>query len=918
MGRDAECGRIAGLLARARDQRSGAIVLSGDPGIGKSALCAWAVAQADGMRVLSVNGVESEVDLPFAGLSELCARELDRLTSLPEPQERALDGALARRDAPLGDRFALGAAVLSLLAVAAESRPSLVVIDDLQWLDAPSMDALLFAARRLGGEGVAMLMATRPAATLAASLAGVPQLTLGGLDQSAARALLDAAHGAMPDPVVRLLADRCQGNPLALLEVPRSLSAAQLAGQEPIDDPLPLGPTLERALGDCLSGLPRDTRRGLLVAAASGGERVQSVIAALDACGLHRRVLEPVEEARVLSIVGERFEFRHPLLRSAIYHGATGPERRTAHAALARVTSGPARAWHRAHATVGEDEAVAAALEEVGLDARKRGALAVGASALERAARLSPAGGARVRRLSRAAHDAYLAGRSVQALDLLDKALRSGPDSVARAEVQHLRCRILFLRGHADAAFPLLVGESRRVRDVEPARAAAMLADAALGCIPGAEIRKAVTVAREACDLARRADPAVQAFAMSILASALALNGKRREAAAMLDRCGRLLCQADPLSEASELAANAAQTCSWVERYDLAAQLLDRLIASARKASAPTRLPYPLAFQADLNLRFGHWALAAAQADEAVRLGQEMRQDTATAIALYVLARLAAAAGEERRCRDLVARGLNLIDEYGMELGRVYLDSVLGLLELGLGRVEAAIRHLESAKDLALQHALAEPNAAAWQADLVEAQVRAGTSDAAQEALAAFERQARETGGRYALGTAARCRGLLVDDNAVDACFAAALEQLEGLPAPFEVARTHLCHGERLRRAGRRTDARKALQPAIEGFDQLGATPWAKRARVELRATGATPRRRTASSRDELTPHEFQVALIVAGGASNREAAAALFLSPKTIEFHLAGIYRKLGVRTRTELAGIAARRRWLEGTAPR
>jgi DNA-binding CsgD family transcriptional regulator len=473
------------------------------------------------------------------------------------------------------------------------------------------------------------------------------------------------------------------------------------------------------------------------------------------------------------------------------------------------------------------------------------------------------------------------------------------------------------LQGHADAAYRLLADEAQRVRDIEPRRASVMLAEATLDCISRGEIGTAVTVAQEACDLARQADPAAEAFANSVLASALALHGKRRDAVALLDRCVPLLREADPLSEASTLVANAAEACTWVERDDLAAQLLDRLITSARRASAPTTLPCPLAFSAELNLRTGRWALAAAQAQEAVELAHEMRQDAMTAMALCILARLAAAAGEEQRCRDIVARGLSLVDEYGIELGRPYLDSALGLLELGLGRTESAIRHLESVENFAEQRALAEPNVVHWQADLIEAYIHAGKVDAAQDRLAAFERQALDSAGRWALGTAARCRGLLADKNEADACFAASIEQLQALPAPFEVARTYLCHGERLRRAGFRTDARPPLQRAIDGFDHLGAMPWAQRARVELRATGATPRRRGDDvDRDQLTAHEIQVALSVAGGASNREAAAALFLSPKTIEFHLARIYRKLGVRTRTELAALAATRGWLHGGA--
>jgi DNA-binding CsgD family transcriptional regulator len=918
VGRDAECERLSRLLAGARCQRSGVLVLSGEPGIGKSALCAWAAAQAGDMRVLSTHAVESEVDLPFAALSELFAGDLDRVGSLPEPQARALDGALARRDAPAGDRFAIGAAVLSLLALVGEGRPVLVVVDDAQWLDASSADALLFAARRLHRESVAMLVATRPGAVFDAERSRLPRLTLTGLDMPAAQALLEAAHEALPVPVARLLSTRTAGNPLALLELPLLLSRGQLAGDQPIDEPLPLGPTLVRALCHRLSPLSDDAHRALLVAAASGGERVQPVVDAVRALGLDRSVLDAAEQTGALSVAGERFQFRHPLLRSAVYPGAPAPARRAAHDALARVTSGEQRAWHLAQATVGEDDAVAAMLERVGLDARRRGAPAAATAALERAARLSAPGRTRVGRLIEAGRDAHLAGQPATALRLLDDALAGAHDPFQRADIQHIRGRALTLQGRADVSYRLLVDAAEAIRDLDPERAAAMLAEACMDCFLAADTRKGLSTAREACAAAAHAGAGARTFAQVMLAIALVLSGERVEANALLDRILPALRLADPLTEAGQLVYGAAQCYFWLERYDVALELLARLTASAREASAPAALLPPLCCRAELDLRLGRWRVAAAQFEEAVELGEEMAQPVFAAYAHECLARLAAATGDERRCRDHAAHAHRLIEKHGNELGRLYLHSALGLLELGLGRAEAAIEHLERARDLAERRELAEPNIAHWQADLIEAYVRAGEPDAAQDALAAFEHQAERTGGHWALGSAARCRGLLADDSRHGACFAAALEHLQAAAAPFEIARTQLCLGERLRRAGRPTDARHPLRQAVDGFDRLGATPWADRARVELHATGATRRRgRDHEDRDQLTAHELQVARIIAGGASNREAAATLFLSPKTIEFHLSRIYRKLGVRTRTELAALVARRGWLDQLAP-
>jgi len=915
VGRDRQCARIAELLEGARSQQSGTLVVTGEAGIGKSALCAWAIARAEGMQVLRLRGVESEADLPFAGLAELCADQVDKIPRLPEPQADALEGALARRATQAGDRFAIGAAVLSLLALVAEQRSVLIVVDDAQWIDAASTDALLFAARRLRTEGVAVLVATRPGAAFDADSNDLTRLVLGGLHRQAACQVLEVAHGALPESVLTLLVDAAEGNPLALLEIPRLLSEPQLAGREPIDTPLRTGPILERALLHRVLALPAVARQGLLIAAASDSERWQPVIDALVKVGLGADVLEAAESAGVVSIAGERFAFAHPLLRSAIYHRAPEPARRAAHAALGSVSLGEPRAWHLARATLGEDETLAATLEEIGLQARLRGAPVSAASALQRAARLTAPGEGRARRLAEAASDAHVAGHLTVALQMLDEASRLPTNPSQRADIERVRGRILVLQGHAGAAYRLLVTGAQRVRDVDPGRAAGMLAEACLDCISSADIGTAVATGREAVGLAENAGPGVQAFAASMLASSLTLSGEAAEAGALIDRGMPTLLHADPLTEAGEMLTNAAHCCVWLERYDLATTLFERLIVSARKASAPAALPWPLTGRAELRLRVGQWALAVADAEEAVRLSEQTAQTALTAFSLDCLARVAAATGREQLCRAHAERALRLSEEHRIEPGKVYVNSSLGLLELGLGRVDPARRHFELAQQTVHEHGLREPRIVQWQADHIEAHVRAGDVGAARTALERFERQGRRTGGRWTLGVAARCRGLLVDESEAEECFTEALERLETLPAPFEVARTHLCRGERLRRAGRRTDARHVLRTAIEAFDRLGAEPWADRGRQELAATGATPRRRHPGvDRDQLTAQELQVAAIVAGGASNREAAAALFLSPKTVEFHLSHIYRKVNVRSRSELA---ARAREIPGAKP-
>lgn len=914
VGRTAERERIAELLDEARAGRSGALVLTGEPGIGKSALCDWAVAHAGGMTVAAARPVESEVDLPFAGLVELCAPELDDLQRLPEAQRRALEGALTRHGAPTGDRFAVGAALLGLLAAAAEDAPLLVVVDDAQWLDGASADALVFAARRLGNEGVALLIATRPESAFAAGRGGLPRMTVRGLEPAPAHDLLRSAHPAVADEVAEFLIERAQGNPLALVEVPLVLSPAQLAGQEPIDDPLPVGPGLKRTLLHRIAGLPPEARHALLLAAASDAEEIGPVLRAAFAAGLAPDVLVPAEDAGVLTITDRRFAFHHPLLRSAVLQDASGRQRRAAHALLADVTTGEAQVWHRAQATVGEDEHVAADLERVGLDARRRGAPAAATAALERAAALSTTSDARGRRLVEAARDAHVAGRSSRALRLLDDALALTDDGPRRAEIQQVRGRVLVLQGQTEVASRLLVTEAEAIRPTDPVSAAAMLAEACLDLLLGADVRRAEAIARDASSLAAGAGAlAVEALAAVMRSAALVLAGRRAEADDLLDRFLPVLRAGDPLAEGGEAGSLAAQLLFWTERQEAAADLLDTIIARARAASAPAALCLPLSCRADLDLRVGRWALAAAHAEEAASLGEEMTRSVFAAYPLESLARLAAAAGDEEGCREYARRATELIEAHDNELGRLYVYSALGLLELGLGRIDAALGHLEPARALAERHGLREPNAVHWHGDLVEAYVRSGETTAAQAALEDLRRQAEGTGGRWALGVALRCEGLLAGEDAFEDRFAAAHEHLEAVSARFEVARTHLCHGERLRRTGRRSDARRALRLAAHEFERLGAAPWSARTRSELAATGATARRGDAASREELTAHELKVAVLVAGGASNREAAGALFLSPKTIEFHLVQIFRKLGIRRRAELAVLAERQGWLE-----
>ncbi|HET6551129.1 MAG TPA: AAA family ATPase, partial [Solirubrobacter sp.] len=664
IGRDAERDRIAMLLDTARAQRSGALVVCGEPGIGKTALCAWAVGHALGMRVLTMQGIESEAALAYAGLSELFAGELERIAGLPEPQAIALDGALARRHALGLDRFAIGAAVLSLLTLVAHEQPVLVVVDDAQWVDASSAEALLFAARRLRDEGVASLVASRPEGVFGGPDTGLPRLTLGGLDPVASEGLLESAHGQLPPQVAARVVEHSEGNPLALLEGPLLLSDEQLAGEQPIAEPLPIGSRLTSALLTRFSGLPATTRSALLLASASDVERLEPLIDALAEAGLTLDAFDPAELAGVLELGPERFRFRHPLLRAAIYHHASPAERRSAHAILARVADGEAAAWHRARAAVGRDEATAAMLEHAGFEARRRGASAAAAAALERAAQLSGGAAARARRLTEAARDAHIGGQSRRALGMLDEALSDADGPVARADVQHLRGRIMVSQGRTRAAFELLTAEAERVRAVDPGRSAAMLTEACFECALSADVARALAMARGAYALASHSGDELQAFAGVMLAGTLTLSGEGLEASLLLDRFMPLLTVLDPISEAGNLVAVGAEVLLWLERHDAAGALLERIIAAARAASAPAPLLWPLSSRADLNLRLGRWPVAIAEAQEAASLGHEMARSVYAAYALECLAQVAAAQGDEQACREHAASAMELAEDH--------------------------------------------------------------------------------------------------------------------------------------------------------------------------------------------------------------------------------------------------------------
>ena len=701
---------------------------------------------------------------------------------------------------------------------------------------------------------------------------------------------------------------------------------------EPLPEPLPVGPALEEVLLRAVEGLPEDIQQTLLVAAASDSGDLETILEATGALGGSRAVAAG-EAAGIVTIEEGRLEFRHPLLRSAIYRRASAPARRAAQGALAEATTGGGelaerRAWHLAAATHGVDVDAARVLENAGASARERGGHASAASAFARAASLSTEDDERARRLFAAGEEARRAGRAEEALAHLDEALAVTTDPLERAQIQHKRGSLEAWRGSPMAAHRLLTEESARIEALDSRRAAMMLTDAAWPCFLAGEIAAGLQTAERACALARRTGEPEETFATLILAEARVLHGEAKGGAELLQRCRPFLDEGlqlldtaqavrmtteeaaapglEPLREIMRAILKAAQVFTWLEEYGQARKLLAPVIEQARAHSALGTLPFALAALAELDFRTGNWVGAYAGASEGLRIGDETKQASALGLSLASLARVEAARGREADCREHSARAFELAG-FGVPLSGVYAASCRALLELGLGRTEDAIGHLEQVARTAPRYGLHDPSVVQWAPDLIEAYIRSGQTQEPQGALAIFGAQAQTTERTWALAAAARCRGLLSADEEFDREFEQALDWHSRTETPFERARAELCHGERLRRARRRIDSRERLRSALETFQRLGAQPWVDRCHSELGASVETARRRDEPASSRLTPQELQVALVVAEGKTNREAGAALFLSPKTVETHLSRIYRKLNVRSRTELARLLA-----------
>ena len=894
-GRREELALLDELLDGARNGRAGVLVIRGDPGIGKSALLDYAAAEAHGMQVLRATGFESESELPFAAVHQLLRPVLDHIGRLPPAQAVALRAAIGI-DSGTVERFLVSVAVLGLLAEVAEERPVLALVDDAQWLDRASAEALVFAARRLKADDAAVLFAVRDGEP-SFPTAGLRELALRGLDADAAAAVIDERGDPELSPALRrrLIAE-AGGNPLALIELPRELGPRGSTGSWAGLGRIPLTEELQRAFLARARSLPDSAQGFLLLAACDESGELDVVLRAAETLAIDE--VSAAERAGLLMLAEGGIGFRHPLVRSAVYQHATHRQRQTAHRALALALDAPdqadRRAWHRASACCGHDEMVADELEGTAERAARRGGYQTAARALERSAQLTPDAGARVRRLIKAADAAIMSGQFENGLGLLDAVERLEPSSDLVNEVSRLRGMAELRQGNPTRAYELLTAAA--AQEPNPGKQLSLLLVAAEAGSYAGRMGWMVELGRRASRVEPRQPR--DTFQIQLLTGiGLILEGNP---AAGVPLARAALSFAESLEDPLDLTAAGAAALHVGD--DLSARSLYACAAeTARRRGALGLVPYALELLTVCESTGDHFAAATAAAAEGLDLARETGMTTSAAHLLARLALVAAKQGREDDCRRAAAEALRESVPRGLVLPLVTAKWALGVLELGLGHPQDALAQLdELAKPDTEYHEIASHFSAP---DRVEAAVRSGRIDIALDALSEFEAWPAEVAPQWALALAARCHGLLASGDEAEARFSQALGY-HGEERPFERARTELAFGEMLRRAGRRNDARPHLRAALMEFARLGSAPWAERARGELRASGETARRRDPSTIDQLTAQELQIARLVAdAGLSNPQIAARLFLSRKTVEYHLHKVYTKLGVSSRTELA---------------
>jgi DNA-binding CsgD family transcriptional regulator len=891
------------LLLAVRAEESRVLVVHGEPGVGKTALLEYLAGQAAGCRVLRAVGVQSEMELAFAGLHLLCAPLLGRLDELPGPQAEALRTAFGMSHGPAPDRFLVGLAVLGLLSEVAGERPLLCVVDDAQWLDQASTQVLAFVARRLEAESVGLVFGTR---VPDGELAGLPDMEVGGLPEADARALLDAALTGPVDARVRdEIVAETRGNPLALLELPRGVTAAELAGGFGLPGALPLTGRIEDSFRRQIAALPEQGRRLLLVAAADPTGDPVLVWRAAGRLGIGAAVARPVAEAG-LAEFGARVRFRHPLVRSAAYRLAADRDRQEAHRVLAEATDPDAdpdrRAWHRAQAAAAPDEDVAVELDRSAGRAQARGGLAAAAAFMERAAELTADPARRAERTLAAAQADMRAGAFDRALELL-AAAEAGPlDDAQGARADLLRGQIAFASGPGGDAPLLLLKAARRLEPLDVDLARETYLDAWLAALYAGHL--AVGGDLEEVSRAARAMPAPPrpTRPADLLLDGLALLVTAGPAAA-----APALRQATSAFAGADIAAEASVPAEKVFRWGRAARIIyqvlweaegwrltARHVQLARDAGALDQLPFLLVVLAVADVARGDFAAAASLIAET----EAVCEATGSHIAPYAGLVLAASVGRQAEAAPLIRAALERAQAQGEGAAVTWAHWVAAVLYNGLGRYADALAAARPASGRRLVHI------SMWALpELVEAAVRTGNTGLASEALDQLSGWTQAGRTDWGLGVEARCRALLSDGEAADRLYQEAIARLGRTGMRPDLARARLLYGEWLRRQRRLTDAREELRAACQLLEAIGMDAFAGRARRELRAAGGTARGRSASARAELTAQEAQIARLAADGLSNPEIGTRLFLSPRTVQYHLGKVFTKLGITSRTQLS---------------
>jgi DNA-binding CsgD family transcriptional regulator len=896
VGRDHERQQIDKTLALARSGTSATLAFVGEPGIGKTALLGYAAEQATGMQLLRARGVESEAQIPFGSLLELIRPALVLLDKVPAPQAAALAGALALRPGTAHDRFAVGAATLSLLATYAERAPVAVLVDDAQWLDGSSAQALLFAFRRLVADPIAVFVAARDGEPSLLDGADLPVHRIGGLTSSEAATLVRE----LPPVAVTRLHQATAGNPLALLELAPDAHDLTLG---PEGAPVLVSARIARAFLRRAGQLDQPTRQALVLASATDTGDLPTLERAAARLGTDLSALAAAESAGLVTLQAGVVEFRHPLARSAIYAEAAASQRREAHRALAAALPDrdvDRRAWHLAAAAAGTDESASAALEQAGARGRDRSAYATAAAAFERAGRLTANGERRARLLRESAEAAWLAGFTDRAVALLDEARDATSDPVTLVDVDELRGHIATRCGPVMAGYTILTAAAETTDAV---RAVAMLAEAALACLLGGNPAEMLAVAERAhALLPARPSRRTQFLAATAVGMARIFGGDAASGAEAIHEAVTLAESSADLQEDLQLIPWLALGPLFLRQVGAGRPLLDHALRTARARAAVGAVPLVLNLVARDQAATDQWAPAAANYQESIDLARESGQRSGLASALAGLAWLHARRGRDQDCLACATEALSLCRELGMGLYEVWATAALGELELGRGDAGRAAEHFEHQQQLLCDRGITDADLSPA-AELTEVYLRLGRGDKAEQAAADYLAAASTKGQPWPLARALRCQGMLAPDTTYSSHFEQALRVHAQSLDVFEVARTQLAYGERLRRARNRVLAREQLRAAADAFERLGARPWADRARSELAATGETRRRRDLSTIDELTPQELQIALLLSAGRTTRETAAALFLSPKTVEYHLRHVYEKLAVHSRDELA---------------